>query len=95
VVSGYELALDLGRTYDGMMMAMPAPYWARLRELALQEGANGLRDLAASVNLAQSQKYPRGPTKAPPEWTAYQNGKHVSTAKRIAHRAVCGKGCPS
>jgi hypothetical protein len=32
------------------------------------------------------QKHPRGPKKRPPERTAYQNGKHVSTAKLLAQR---------
>jgi hypothetical protein len=88
-VSGYYLSLEIGRTYDGMMIAIPAPYWVPVRELSPQEFANVLRALAASVNLAKYQKHPRGPKKAPPERTAYQNGQHVSTAKLIAHRSAC------
>jgi IS4 transposase len=85
-VSSYYLALEMRRTYDGMMMAIPAPHWLLFRELAIQEFANVLRELAASVNLSKYQKHPRGPKKAPPERTAYQNGKHVSTAKLLAQR---------
>ena len=85
-VSGYYLSLEIGRTYDGMMIAIPTPHWALFRELSAQEFANALRELASSVNLARYQKHPRGPKKQPPERTAYQNGKHVSTAKLIAHR---------
>jgi len=88
-VSGYYLSLEIGRTYDGMMMAIPAPYWVHFRELSPQEFANVLGELAASVNLAKYQKHPRGPKKVPPEPTAYQKGKHVSTAKLIAHRSAC------
>ena len=85
-VSGYYLALEIGRTYDGMMSAIPAPHWALFRELAAKEFANILRELASSVNLARYQKHPRGPKKPPPERPAYQNGQHVSTAKLLAQR---------
>jgi hypothetical protein len=85
-VSGYYLALEIGRTYDGMMIAIPAPHWALFRELSDTEFANALRELAASVNLSRYQKHPRGPKKKSPERTAYQNGKHVSTAKLLAQR---------
>jgi hypothetical protein len=85
-VSSYYLALEISRTYDGMMIAIPAPHWACFRELSLQAFVNALRELAASVQLAKYQKHPRGPKKVPPERTAYHNGKHVSTAKLLAQR---------
>jgi hypothetical protein len=85
-VSGYYLALEIGRTYDGMMIAIPAPHWALFRELSDTEFANALRELASSVDLLRYQKHPRGPKKKPPERAAYQNGKHVSTAKLLAQR---------
>jgi IS4 transposase len=85
-VSGYYLSLEIGRTYDGMMIAIPAPHWALFRELSDQEFAKALRELASSVNLSRYQKHPRGPKKKPPARTAYQNGKHGSTAKLLAQR---------
>ena len=85
-VSSYYLALEISRTYDGMMIAIPAPHWVLFRELSTPEFANVLHELAASVQLAKYQKHPRGPKKAPPERTVYQNGKHVSTAKLLAQR---------
>ena len=85
-VSSYALSLEISRTYDGMMIAIPAPHWVLFRELSAQEFANVLRELASSVNLARYQKHPRGPKKKPPERTTYQNGKHVSTAKLLAQR---------
>jgi IS4 transposase len=85
-VSGYYLALEIGRTYDGMMMAIPAPHWAFFRDLSDQEFADALRELASSVALSKYQKHPRGPKKKPPERTPYQNGNHVSTAKLLAQR---------
>jgi len=85
-VSSYYLSLEIGRTYDGMMIAIPAPHWALFRALSSKEFANVLRELASSVNLSRYQKHPRGPKKKPPERTAYQNGRHVSTAKLLAQR---------
>jgi hypothetical protein len=85
-VAGYDLALEIGRTYDGMMMAMPAPHWALFRDLSDQEFASALRELASSVDLWKYQKHPRGSKKKPPERTPDQNGSHVSTAKLLAQR---------
>ena len=85
-VSGYYLSLEVSRTYDGMMIAIPAPHRALFRELSAKEFANTLRDLASSVQLSRYQKHPRGPKKPPPERTAYRSGQHVSTAKLLAQR---------
>lgn len=85
-VSGYYLALEIRRTYDGMMVAIPAPHWAIFREMSNREFANALRELASAVHLAKYRKHPRRPKKKPPQRTAYQNGSHVSTAKLIAQR---------
>ena len=85
-VSSYALSLEISRTYDGMMIAIPAPHWVLFRVLSDQAFANVLRELASSVNLARYQKHPRGPKKKPPARTTYQNGKHVSTAKLLAQR---------
>jgi IS4 transposase len=85
-VSGYYLSLEIGRTYDGMMIAIPAPHWQFFQDLSDRDFANALRELAASVKLSRYQKHPRGPKKKPPARTPYENGKHVSTAKLIAMR---------
>jgi hypothetical protein len=119
----------MSRTYDGMMMAIPAPHWAlfrrtsrshshkllnlfdilsigytglknnqnrinrfqrgaecAFRQLSDKAFADALHEVASSVQLARYQKHPRGPKKKPPERTAYQHGKHVSTAKLLAQR---------
>jgi hypothetical protein len=72
-VSSYYLSLEIGRTYDGMMIAIPAPHWALFRELSDKEFADALRELASSVHLSRYQKHPRGPKKKPPERTAYHS----------------------
>lgn len=83
-VSGSALAWEMSRTDDGRMMAIPAPHWALFRARSLQECATVWRELAAAVHRAKYQKHPRGPQKVPPERTAYQHGKHVSTAQLLA-----------
>jgi len=44
-VSGYYLALEIGRTYDGMMIAIPAPHWVLFRVLSDQEFADALHEV--------------------------------------------------
>jgi hypothetical protein len=85
-VSGDYLALEMRRTYDGMMLAIPAPHWAILRALSNREFAEALRELASAVHLSKYRKHPRSPKKKPPQRTAYQSGSHVSTARLIAQR---------
>jgi hypothetical protein len=85
-VSGYYLALEISRTYDGMMIALPAPHWALFQDFSDREFADALRELAASVDLSKYQKHPRGPKKKPPKRMPYQPGKHVSTARLLAQR---------
>jgi IS4 transposase len=85
-ISAYYLSLEISQTYDGMMIAIPAPRWEVFRKLTPLELARVLKDLAANVNLRRYQKHPRGPKKPPPKKSKYKNGGHVSTAKLIAMR---------
>jgi IS4 transposase len=85
-VSSYYLALEIRQTYDGMMIAIPAPHWAVFREMSSAAFAGVLCELASSAKLSKYRKHPRGPKKKPPERTAYKNGSHVSTARLIAQR---------
>jgi hypothetical protein len=50
-VSSYYQSLEIGRTYDGMMIAIPALRWAPFRELSAKEFANALRELASTAKL--------------------------------------------
>jgi hypothetical protein len=52
-VSSDYLSLEIGRTYDGMMIAIPAPHWALFRELSAKQFANTLRELASSAHLSR------------------------------------------
>ena len=85
-VSSYYLALEIRQTYDGMMVAIPAPHWEVFRAMSPAALAEVLRELAAAVKLSKYRKHPRGPKKKPPTRTAYKNGCHVATARLIAQR---------
>jgi len=96
-ISAYYPSLETSQTYDGMVIAIPAPRWEVFRKLTPSELARVLKDLAANVNLRRYQKHPRGPKKPPPKKSKYKNGGHVSTAKLIAmrneHESPPWKGC--
>ena len=85
-VSGYYLSLELSQTYDGMMIAVPAPHWKVFGSLSAAQLAATLKALAANANLRRYRKHTRGPKKPPPKKSKYKNGGHVSTAKLIAKR---------
>jgi len=69
-VSSDDLALAIRQTYDGMMVAIPAPHWAVFQTMAPAVLAEVLRELAASVRLSKYRKHPRGPKKKPPARSA-------------------------
>ena len=85
-VSGYYLSLELSQTYDGMMIAVPAPHWKIFGTLTPKELAKTLKALAANANLRRYRKHTRGPKKPPPKKSKYKNGGHVSTARLITKR---------
>jgi IS4 transposase len=86
-VSGYYLSLELSQTYDGMMIAVPAPHWKVFGPLSPEQLANTLKTLAANARLRRYRKHTRGPKKPPPKKSKYKNGGHVSTARLMAKRA--------
>jgi Transposase DDE domain len=85
-LSAYYLALEIRETYEGMMVAIPAPHWAVFRGLSDAEVACLLRELAGKLVLARYRKHPRGSKKKPPPRRRYRNGEHVATAKLLAAR---------
>ena len=64
-ISSYYLALEIGRTYDGMMIAIPAPHWVLFNEVSAKEFAHAWREVASSVNLSRYQKHRAVPRKSP------------------------------
>lgn len=85
-ISMYYLALEIAQTYDGMLVAIPSPYWMIFRTMNAKQLADVFKELATYVNLRRYQKHPRGLKKERTQRTAYKNGSHVSTAKILAKR---------
>jgi hypothetical protein len=85
-LSGYYLALEIEQAYDGMLVALPPPCWARFRRMGPGQLAAALKEMAAHVELSRYRKSPRGPKKPPPKRSRYQNGGHVSTHKLLMGR---------
>jgi hypothetical protein len=82
-VSGYYLAGHLGRTYDGMMIAVPAEQWTIFQSMSAATFTETLKLLANKVNLARFKKHSRGPKKPKAKPTYDPNHPHVSTAKLL------------
>jgi IS4 transposase len=85
-VSGYYLANEVRRVYEGMMIAIEAGHWEQFANCTAEELAACLRQLAAQVRLAAFQKHPRGPKKPKPKKASGYKLKHVATAKVLAER---------
>ncbi len=66
-VSGYDVADEIKRVHDGMMIAIPEDEWVVFHDLTAVELAGVLVQLAAAVRLPKYQKHPRGPKKPRPK----------------------------
>ena len=82
-LSGYYLAGHLGRTYDGMMIAIPEAQWQIFSRMSAESFAQTLQQLANKVNLAKFKKHKRGPKKSRSKRTCDPKQPHVSTARLI------------
>jgi hypothetical protein len=78
-VSGYYLAGHLGRTYDGMMIAVPEEEWQIFTRMSYESFTQTLQQLANKVNLAKFKKHKRGPKKSRSKRTRDSKQPHVST----------------
>ena len=67
-VSSYYLALEIRQTYDGMMVAIPAPHWEVFREMSPAE----LAGVLATRGGGQAREIPQTSTRSQKE-TARQN----------------------
>ena len=87
-VSGYYIAGELKRVYEGMMIAIPDEYWRVFGAMSSAEFAAFLRETAARVFLPKYKKHPRGPKKPPVKRRHRQDHPHVSTAQLLAARKI-------
>jgi len=82
-ISGYYLAGNIARTYDGMMIALPDEEWTVFQKMSLLQLVDILLELAEKVNLLKFKKARRGPKKPPIKRDKYSKQPHVSTAKLL------------
>ncbi len=83
-LSGYYLAGNIARTYDGMMIAVAPQDWTVFHPMPLNQLAEVLLQLAANVKLSKFRKHRRGPKKPQPKRDKHPDQPHVSTAKLLA-----------
>ncbi len=82
-LSGYYLAGNITRTYDGMMIALPDQEWIIFQTMDLSTLVDILLQLADNVTLSKFLKSRRSPKKPPTQRDKYSNHPHVSTAKLL------------
>jgi hypothetical protein len=80
-VSGYYLAGHLGRTYEGMMIAVPEGQWGIFLSMSAETFNRTLLQLADKVNLAKFKKHKRGPKTSQSKRSRDLSRPHVSTAR--------------
>ena len=85
-VSPYYLSLEIQKTYDGMMVQIPAPHWNVFAKMTFAQFTKTLLQLARNLELSRYPKSKRQPKKPPPKRGRYHNGGHVSTFRVIAKR---------
>jgi hypothetical protein len=82
-LSGYYLAGNIARTYDGMMIAIPDKEWVIFQTMTISQLAETLHQLAGNVKLSKFRKSRRSPKKPPRKRDKYSNHPHVSTARLL------------
>lgn len=82
-LSGYYLAGNIARTYDGMLIALPEEEWTTFQSMNNHQIAEFLLQLAGNVKLSKFRKSRRGLKKPPSKRDKYLKQPHVSTAKLL------------
>lgn len=82
-VSGYYIAGEIGRTHEGMAVAIPSEEWKAFQTMADKAFIALLFTLAGNVQLDKYKKHRRGPKKEPPKKKFSPDTPHVSTAKLL------------
>jgi hypothetical protein len=85
-VSGYYVANEIARTYEGMMIAIPEEEWVAFARMTVKEFARVLKELAQRVRLETLKKHPRGPKKPVTKNPKNNKEPHVSTARLLEKR---------
>lgn len=82
-VSGYYIAGEIGRTHEGMSVAVPAETWEVFIDMSDDEFAEQLITLAGNIQLDKYKKNRRGEKKPAPKRAFSKKNPHVSTAQLL------------
>lgn len=82
-VSGVLLAQELQKTYEGMMVQVPAIHWLEISALSDRQFAIVLKRWVAKMDLSRYRKTPRGPKRPQPKRKPRSKGGRISTAVAI------------
>lgn len=85
-LSHYALALEIGGTSDGMLIALPPEEWACFAAMSPAEFVSALRGVAARMNPGDYRKSVRGPKKPKPKKEHKKEAVHVSTKQLLEKR---------
>lgn len=89
-VSGYYVANEIARTYEGMMIAIPEEEWHVFARMTVAGFVRVLKTLAQGVRLETLKKHPRGPKKPVVKKPTNNKEPHVSTARLLEKRKRTG-----
>ena len=82
-LSIFQVATDIGQTYRGMMIAVPAEEWEIWEAMSLAEFVAYLRRLAKGVEWSRLKKTTRGPKKPAAKKPSASVQRHVSTQRLL------------
>ena len=82
-VSGYYIAGEIGRTHEGMAVAILPQEWEVFQTMKSEAFIAIFLRMAGNVKIEKYKKHKRGPKKALPKRAASQGKPHVSTAKLL------------
>lgn len=82
-VSGYYIAGEIGRTHEGLSVAILPEEWEIFQTMTSKAFITVFLRLARNVKLEKYKKHRRGPKVAPPSKIKSKESPHVSTAKLL------------
>ncbi len=90
-ISGYHIAGEIGRTHEGMSVAISPEEWSEINQLNQSDFTRFLLRLSEIIQLDKYTKSRRGPKKKLPPKVSDKKIPHVSTAKLLAKAKLIKK----
>ena len=85
-LSHYYVADEIAKSSDGLLVAFSEDRWSPFAEMDVEEFAEQLLEVAASIDMATYRKSVRGPKKPPPKKKGNKRTVHVSTKRLLDKR---------